>query len=139
MERAIGSDASGWKGQLISDWNLGFLVVHESGARFSVSSGLETFAASVDSLADYSGGHELAGLSDKIGKSTGSRVMRSVPSGFPQLEKPDLRPEFFCGPGYFNMDVSLIKGFRLGEPAGSLCALRRTRFYNANFGIQTLI
>ena len=135
--RAIGSDASGWKGQLISDWNLGFLVVHESGARFSVSSGLETFAASVDSLADYSGGHDIGGIvrqdrqiywftSDEISAFRFPAAGETGTSG----------RNSFAGPGYFNMDVSLIKGFRLGETRRlNLRAEAYNVFNNANFGI----
>lgn len=136
--RAIGSDASGWKGQLISDWNIGCLVVRESGARFSVSSGLKTFAASVDSLADYSGSRDIGAIlrqdrqiywftSDEIGAFAFPAAGETGTSG----------RNSFVGPGYFNMDVAVIKGFRLGNENRrlNLRAEAYNVFNNANFGV----
>jgi hypothetical protein len=135
--RLIGSDASGWKGQLISDWNFGFLTVWESGARFSVSSGLETFAAGVDSLANYSGSRKIGAItrqdrqiywftSDEIGTFTFPAAGETGTSG----------RNSFVGPGFINVDMSVIKGFRLGETRRlNLRAEAYNVFNNANFGV----
>jgi hypothetical protein len=132
------SDASGMIGQLISDWTLSLLTVWESGARFSVSSGLETVAADVDSLANYSGSREIGAIDRKDGKIYWFSEDEINAFAFPAAgETGTSGRNSFVSPGYFNMDVSLAKDFRLGSENRRI-KLRAEAYNlcnNAHFGL----
>lgn len=136
--RLIASDASGWMGHLVSDWNIGLLTVWESGARFSVSSGLETFAAGVSSLANYSGDRSIGAIVREDGKTFWFSADAANGFRFPDAgESGTSGRNSFVGPGYFNVDVLLTKDFRLRSDTRRL-KLRIEAynvFNNANFGI----
>jgi hypothetical protein len=136
--RFIGSDASGWVGQLISDWNMSLMTVWETGGRFSASSGLETFASGVDSLANYSGSRNIGAINRGDGKiywfTTGEINAFSFPSAG---ETGTSGRNSFVGPGYIGMDAALAKDFRLGNESRRirLRAEAYNVFNNANFGL----
>jgi hypothetical protein len=138
--RLIGSDASGWRGQFISDWNFGFLIVRESGARFSASSGLETFAAGADSLANYSGSRNIGAISRQNRQIYWFTANEISAFTFPGAgETGTSGRNSFVGPGYFNVDISVVKGFRFGEIRRlNLRAEAYNAFNNANFGIPNI-
>jgi len=75
--RLIGSDASAGWDNLSATGTSVFDCLGERSA-LSVSSGLETFAAGVDSLANYSGSRNIGAISRKTAKFIGSRKARPV-------------------------------------------------------------
>jgi len=121
----------------IGNWEMGLFTVWETGRRFSVSSGLQTVTPGVSSLANYSGGSKIGTLSEET-----SGVFLFSPAQIQAFTLPAAGEtgasgrNSFVGPGYFNLDVSLIKSIRLrGERRVSF----RIEVYNVlnhpNFGL----
>ncbi len=114
--RQFASDASGFVGALVSGWDLGALGVWQSGSRFSTTSGRMTARANVYSLADYAGDTRIGSISRRS-----DAVYWFTPEQIAQFEFPaagglgSSGVNSFLGPGYFNLDVSLIRNVPLGE------------------------
>jgi len=130
------SDMPGWVTALFYGWNVGTLITYESGARFSVISGIENQYGGVYGLADFTrtGG--------KLGRrySHEGNVYWIDPTSAGQFSSPDVgRPgtsgrNAFVGPRYFNMDMSLYKNFRFhGTQAIQLRLEAYNIFNNTHF------
>ncbi len=122
---------------LFSGWNLGLMGIWENGQRFTVSSGRETAQSGVASLANYSGSryiglvlHESNAIfwltQDEVNQFTFPTAGARGTSG----RNP------FIGPGYFSIDASLHKSFRLTEGKSVMFRVDCLNFLNhPNFGL----
>jgi hypothetical protein len=133
----FGKDASPFAKFFVGGWDMGLFTVWETGPRFSVGSGLQTATAGVNSLANYSGGGKIGALSEES-----SGVFWFSPTEIKTFSLPVAGEtgtsgrNSFVGPGYFNLDVSLIKSIQVrGERRISF----RIEVYNVlnhpNFGL----
>ncbi len=131
------SDIPGLLDAIIGGWNLSGMGIWESGARFSVTSGLQTAQAGVATLADYSGSHEIGSV---------TRITTAVTWFSPDQILAFSTPtaggrgtsgrNSFVGPRYVNLDVALYKNFHVKE---SKNLAFRGEIYNvlnrAHFGV----
>jgi hypothetical protein len=135
------TDQPGWVNALLAGWNASALGTYESGARFSVNSGMENQYAGVYSLADFD---------DTTGKKVGeyyrdsqSRTIYWIdPSAarlftLPEVGAPGTSERnFFSGPKYFNLDVAMHKSFRIREGQAFQIRLEAYNLLNnTNFGL----
>ncbi len=110
----FGKDASPFGKFFVANWDLGLFTVWETGQRFSVSSGLQTATPGMNSLADYTGSHQIGAVSQEssgVFWFTPDQIKAfslPVPGGYGTSGR-----NAFVGPGYFNIDVSLMKTFVL--------------------------
>lgn len=135
--RRFGSEMEGFRNSVLGCWNLGFLWIWESGARFSVASSRETLYAGVTSLANYTGSHTLGSLyrgGDGIYWFTSDQTpLFTLPASG---EGGSSGRNSFMGPHYFNLDVSLYKNFSLGERKSMQFRIEAYNMLNkANFGL----
>ena len=135
------TDQPGWVNALLANWNVSLLVTRESGARFSVSSGMENMYAGIYSRADL-----IRTSNAKIGK-----LYMGSESGAPYWISPDVAQQFdvpevgiqgsskrnaFTGPQYINLDMAMHKSFRISEGQSIQIRLESYNIFNkANFGI----
>jgi hypothetical protein len=110
----FGKDASPFAKFFIGGWDMGLFTIWETGPRFSVGSSLQTATAGVNSLADYTGSRKIGALSEET-----SGVFWFSPTEINTFSLPAAGEtgtsgrNSFVGPGYFNLDVSLMKSVRL--------------------------
>ncbi len=114
--RNIDSEIPGWVDALLGNWNLSFLYIKSSGARFSISSDRETLYGGLASLANYSGGPSIGRI---------YRLSRGIYWLNPDQTKLFSYPaagesgtsgrNAFTGPWYTNMDLALYKSFSVRE------------------------
>ena len=114
------TDQPGWVNALLAGWNASTLWTYESGARFSINSGLETQYAGVYSRADLD---HISGT--KIGeyyKDPYTDIIYWIsPSAAQQFKYPEAGSQgtsgrnVFIGPKYYNIDVAMHKSFRLRQ------------------------
>jgi hypothetical protein len=114
--RRFDSSSSKFVDWVLGNWNLGMLAVWESGAPFSVSSGRATAQAGSYSLADYSDSHAIGAVQrqkDGVDWFTNAQIaLFSFPSAG---GRGSSGRNSFVGPGYFNLDASMVKRYRIGE------------------------
>ena len=115
------TDQPGWVNALLAGWNASALWIYESGARFSINSGMETQYAGVYSLADFD-----RTVGGKIGQYYQDRYYTGAiywidPTAAQRFTFPEAgfqgtseKNEFY-GPKYSNLDVAAYKSFRLRE------------------------
>ena len=122
---------------LIGGWDIGLLTLWQSGQTITYLSGVATGPITKSSFADYSGDRNIG------------RVLRKA-DGMYWLTKEEAELFFstpaageigtggrnaFRGPRFFNVDVSLVKRFRITDrQAISFRAEAYNAFNNANFG-----
>ena len=114
------TDQPGWLNALLAGWNASVLWTRESGARFSVNSGVETQYAGVYSFADL----ERTG-SAKIGEYYKDRYDNLIywidPTTAQQFKQPEAGSQgtsgrnVFTGPKYSSLDVAMHKSFHFRE------------------------
>lgn len=135
------TDQPGWVDALLAGWNISLLGTYESGARFSVNSGMENQYAGVYSLADFE-----QTIGSKIGNFYQDRLDRTIywidPSVAQQFTMPEVgRPgtserNVFSGPKYFNIDVAMHKSFRIREAQAFQIRLEAYNVFNkTHFGL----
>ena len=131
------SGIPGWANVILSNWQVGGITLWETGPRFSVISGRETYASGVSSLADYTGNRQIGEVT-----RTSNGVYWFTPAQANTFTFPaaggvgNSGRNVFTGPSYLNIDLSLVKDLPLkGERRISL----RGEVYNvanrAHFGI----
>ena len=114
--RAYGGAAPGWLDRIIGGWEIGTLGFWASGLPMTVSSGVATVAANIDSRADYSGSRRIGAV-----QRAGNGVTYFTPEQLRNFTVPaageigDSGRNTFRGPRFFNIDTSLIKRFRIHE------------------------
>jgi hypothetical protein len=144
-------DVPKWADLVFGGWELGSLWIWESGAPFSVNSGLQNRYAGVYSLANLDGSRNLGQISN-----VGNTTYWFRPEQVPLFSSPEAGEiansgrNSFTGPRYFNLDALLRKNFWVGEKTSVQFRfevynlLNNTRFANPNndlydryFGVVT--
>lgn len=114
----FGATMSGWLNTLVGGWNLGGLWIWESGSPFTVSSGFATGAGTGATFADYSGSRNIGGMTTS---PLGPGVYYFTPAAIASFAEPVAGTygtsgrNSFRGPGFFNIDSSLVKRFAVTE------------------------
>jgi hypothetical protein len=109
-------DAPAWIRAFIGGWNLGTLWTWESGAHFSVNSGLQNQYAGVSSLANFSGNRNQGHTFNLQGTIYWFYAEQASAFTYPLAgQTPTSRRNDFTGPRYFNVDALLHKQFRIAE------------------------
>ena len=135
------TDQPGWVNALLAGWNASALWTYESGARFSVSSGMENQYAGVYSLADLDRTDN-----SKIGRYYYDNMNRTIywidPGTAQQFSLPETgypgtsERNVFVGPKYFNLDLAMHKRFRLREGQSVQIRLEAYNVFNkTNLGL----
>jgi hypothetical protein len=110
------SDIPKWLRLAFGGWNLGVLYIRESGARFSVSSGLQTQFAGVTSLANFTDNRNLGSILNSFGRIYWFDTDQASLFSFPNAgEGGTSGRNSFIGPGYRNLDLMLRKRFQIHE------------------------
>ena len=114
----FGSHMSHWLDTLIGGWDLGGLWIWESGSPFTVSSGFATGPGTGNTFADYTGSRNIGSISTS---PLGPGVYYFTPSQIANFSEPAAGTygtsgrNTFRGPGFFNVDTSLVKRFAIAE------------------------
>jgi hypothetical protein len=128
------SGGPGWVNTVIGGWSLNSIVTAMSGEPFSVRSGVRTANFSHESRADLAPGAklpeaQLTQLPNVIGPSV---FTSSNPADlgfvFPQPGSNGLGRNIFEAPGYFNMDIGIVKRINFTE---RVYMQFRAEFFNA--------
>jgi hypothetical protein len=121
-------DASPFVNGILGGWDMGVLTVWETGPRFSVSSGLQTAGSGIASLANYTGSRQIGAILRESSGVYWFSVDQTKAFTLPVAGVTGTSGRnSFVGPGYFNLDVSLVKSVRVrGERRVSL----RIEVYN---------
>lgn len=126
-------DFPGWVNALFSGWNLGAIWTWESGARFDVTSGLQTRFPGVASLANLD--REGTGLLGTLYTENGT-VYWISPATAEKFSYPvagaqgDSGRNAFVGPKYFNLDMALHKRFLFRETQAIQFRLEAYNIFN---------
>ena len=109
-------DVPKWADLVFGGWELGSLWIWESGAHFSVNSGVQNRYAGVYSLANLEGSRNIGQISN-VGNSTyWFRPEQVSLFSYPEAgEIANSGRNSFTGPRYFNLDALLRKNFWVGE------------------------
>jgi hypothetical protein len=113
-----GFDTARWLNALVGGWDVGGLWIWESGSPFTVSSGFATGAGTGATFADYTGSRNIGGISTS---PLGPGVYYFTPAEVANFSEPAAGtygtsgPNTFRGPGFFNVDSSLVKRFAITE------------------------
>ncbi|MDR1727651.1 MAG: TonB-dependent receptor [Acidobacteriota bacterium] len=114
------TDQPGWVNAFLANWTIGMLGTYESGARFSVTSGMENQFAGVNGLADLDRTSE-AKIGELYRDSQTGILYWIDPTTGSQFNAPEAgvsgtsERNAFAGPRYFNIDISMHKSFRVRE------------------------
>jgi hypothetical protein len=130
--------------KLIGDWELGSLGMLQSGRPFTVTSGRRTNASTGNATADYNGTDRSIGAVDKAGNGVFYFTQAQIAqfSFAPAGSIGTAGRNTFRGPGFFNLDFSLVKRIplteriKLGYRLEMFNALNRANFNNPNFNFS---
>jgi Carboxypeptidase regulatory-like domain len=129
-----------WADSVVGGWDVGALIVIQSAAPFSVTSGRATSASTVSSWANYSGDRntgELQRRGDGVYFFTPSDVALFTFPGAGEIGNSGRNS--FRGPTYYNVDASLVKRFKLAETrAVTFRAEAYNLFNHPQFGTPSL-
>jgi len=112
--KRLGGDMPRWADSLIGGWDLGVLNIWQSGDPFTVSSSRTT--TSQTTRADYTGDRKIGAVERK-----GGGVFFWTPAETARFDFPAAGEigasgrNAFRGPRFFNVDLSLVKKFKLTE------------------------
>lgn len=110
------SETPKWVNTFFGGWNVGLLYVKESGARFSVNSGIENQYAGVIGLADYSGNRNIGSIAHSNGAIYWFNPKQAEQFTYPEAgEDPTSGRNSFTGPSYADLDAVLQKKFTVRE------------------------
>jgi hypothetical protein len=134
--RKFGGSMPQWADSLIGGWELGTLMIWQSGGTFTISSGRNTTFGAVNTWANYSGDRNLGGIERK-GNGVWYFPQDTTVANF----SFPLAGEFgntgrnsFRGPRYFDVDMSIVKRFKIWETHTiTFRAEGYNLFNNANF------
>jgi hypothetical protein len=114
--RRWGSESSRVLNHILGNWDVGLVSLWQTGARFSVYSGLQTLYAGVDSLSNYSSSVVPGSLNyPSIGVYWFNLEELALFSAPQAGELGTSSRNFFRGPQYLNVDLTLFKGFNIGD------------------------
>jgi hypothetical protein len=138
--KKFGAGMPHWADSAIGGWDIGALIVIQSAAPFSVTSGRATAASTVSTWANYTGDRN-AGALDRRGDG----VYFFSPAEAASFTFPGAGDignsgrNSFRGPTYYNVDASLVKRFRLRESqAVTFRAEAYNLFNHPQFGTPSL-
>ena len=115
----IGRNFPGWADRILGGWDLGMLGVWQSGSVMTVSSGRLTYASDANAWANYSGDRNI-GTVNRAGNGAGGVYFLAPDqiNAFSFATAGNIGTggrNAFRGPRYFNIDMSLVKRFRISE------------------------
>ncbi|MBL8231548.1 MAG: TonB-dependent receptor [Bryobacterales bacterium] len=134
----IGGDMPKWANNLVGGWEIGSLMLWQSGSVLTVSSARRTGPANVNTWANFNGDRNLGSV-DRRGDgvyfwSPGTLANFSFPGAG---EFGTSGRNTFRGPRYFNTDISIVKRFGMPWSESHRVTFRAemyNMFNNANFG-----
>lgn len=116
----FGGGMPGWADRVVGGWDLGGLWTWTSGPPLTLSSGRMTGPADVNTWANYSGDRNIGSVSEQ-----NNGVFFFTPAQIAALTNPANFPaagsigtagrNTFRGPRFFDIDLSLVKKFRITE------------------------
>jgi hypothetical protein len=126
----VGRNAPGWLNTIIGDWEIGALVVAQSGTVFSVGS-TRTTHHNTTTFADYVGARNIGGITyNANGTITYLTAADLANFSFPVAGTYGTSGRnAFRGPRYVNADASLVKRFKIPKTESHMVTFR-TEAYN---------
>jgi len=109
-----------WANTLIGGWDVGGLMIWESGSPFTVSSGRQTGPSTVNTWGDYTGDRNIGSVI-KSNNGLGPGIYYFTASEIAAFSMPAAGTigtsgrNTFRGPGFFNIDMSMVKRFAITE------------------------
>jgi hypothetical protein len=115
--KRFGGDMPDWLSSAIGGWELGGLSIWQSGSVYTVSSARSTIHGATNSWANFSGSSRNFGEVTRKGDGVYWMTADQIAAfSFPAAgEFGTSGRNSFRGPRYFNIDLSLVKKFRLTE------------------------
>jgi hypothetical protein len=116
--KAFGTNMPTWLNALVGGWDVGELMIWESGSPFTVSSGFATGPGTGATYADYTGSRNAGGITTS---PLGPGVYYFTPAQIADFAEPAAGTygtsgrKTFRGPQFFNVDSSLVKRFQLKD------------------------
>jgi hypothetical protein len=116
----LGRTMPSWVDTLIGGWNLGGLWILESGSPFTVSSGRATGPSTAATWGDFTGSRDIGSVMTS-NNGTGPGVYYFTPTEIASFAFPAAGTigssgrNTFRGPGFLNIDASLVKRFVIME------------------------
>jgi hypothetical protein len=137
--KRFGGGMPRWLDTVSGGWELGLLGVWQSGNPFTISSGRATGPTTTNSTINWTGSRSIGSV-----RTTGGGVFYFTPDEITALTNVANEPaagfigssgqNSFRGPKFFDMDVSLVKRFRITErQAVTFRAEAYNMFNNVNF------
>ncbi len=138
--KLIGGDMPQWLDSFVGGWDLGGLVIWQSGSVYTVSSSRATTNGAVNTWANYTGDRNVG---EVVRKGDGVWFLSAddlAKFSFPVAgDFGSAGRNTFRGPRYFGTDVSIVKRFRIYEShAITFRAEGYNIFNNANFSNPTV-
>jgi hypothetical protein len=134
--RRLAGNAPGWVDTALGGWEIGALARWQSGRVLSYLSGRATGPTTASSYAQYSGDRNIGAVMRK-----GDGVYWLTPEEIGRFSYPEAGDtgnggrNAFRGPRFFDIDLSLVKKFKIAERhAVTFRAEAYNLFNNANFG-----
>ena len=134
--KKFGGSMPQWADSLVGGWDIGSLVIWQSGGPFTISSGRNTTHGAVNTYANYNGDRNIG---DILRQGNGvwfyPQDTTVAQFSFPTAGDPgNAGRNTFRGPRYFDTDISLVKRFKIWEThAVTFRAEGYNLFNNANF------
>ncbi len=126
-----------WADSFVGGWDIGSLVIWQSGGPYTIFSGRNTTYGLVNSYANYSGDRNIGSVM-RQGNGVWFYPQDTAVAqfSFPAAGDPgNTGRNSFRGPRYFDTDVSLVKRFKIWEThAVTFRAEAYNVFNNSNFG-----
>jgi hypothetical protein len=128
----VGGNMPKWADSAFGGWDLGGLWIWESGEPFTASSGRATTSSTQSTYANYSGSRDIGQVA-ATNNGIGSGVYYFTEAQIANFSFPtagfigNSGRNAFRGPGFFNVDLALVKRFALTE---HIKVLFRTEAYN---------
>ena len=116
----IGRSMPNWANAILGGWDVGGIMIWESGTPFTVSSGRETGPGTGTTWANYTGSRNIGSIAT-TNNGIGPGVYYFTPAQVAAFSEPaagfigSSGRNAFRGPRYFNLDTSLVKRFEFME------------------------
>ena len=116
----IGGNMPKWANALFGGWDLGGIMIWESGTPFTVSSGRETGPSTASTWANYTGSRNIGSV-ETTNNGIGPGVYYFTPAEVADFSFPaagfigSSGRNTFRGPRFFDLDTSLVKRFEFME------------------------
>jgi len=112
----FGGNMPRWADSIAGGWDVGLLSIWQIGAVYGITSGRALTAGGVNSWANYSGDRNIGGVARKGNGVFFLTDDQKASFTFPGAgEVGNSGRNAFRGPRFFNMDMSLVKRFKITE------------------------